>query len=135
LLCFQLARVWPIVLYEVLQLLEELRSDAAHEELHQRPRFTATADQHRQLLSRFMQAVSTGQLDGLMQLLTEEVTLWVDGGGNVRGAATRLLHGHTAAAQFVLASIRYLPTDSRAEIAEVNGQLAAILHAASRSCL
>jgi hypothetical protein len=37
--------------------------------------------------------------------------------------------------QFVLASTSYLPTDSRVEIAEVNGQPAAILHAGEQVVL
>src|SRR5262249_26471596 len=93
----------------------------------QRPRFTATAEQHRQILGHFMQAVSTGQLDELIQLLADDVTLWADGGGRVRGAATRPLHGRRAVAQFVLASTRYLPPNVNVEVAEVNGQPAAIL--------
>jgi RNA polymerase sigma-70 factor (ECF subfamily) len=74
-----------------------------------------------------MQAVSTGELDGLIALLSDDVTMWTDGGGKVRGAATQTLQGRTAVAQFVLASTRFLASDAHAEIAEVNGQPAAIL--------
>lgn len=45
----------------------------------------------------------------------------------VRGAATQTLHGRAAVVQFVLASTRFLASDAHAEIAEVNGQPAAIL--------
>jgi hypothetical protein len=100
-----------------------------------RPRFKATMEQHRQLLSRFMQAVGTGQLDGLMQVLSEDVTMWTDGGGKARGAATRPLHGRRAVAQFVLASTRYLPANYDVEIAVVNGRPAAIVRAGQQVLL
>jgi RNA polymerase sigma-70 factor, ECF subfamily len=74
-----------------------------------------------------MQAVSAGELNGLLKLLSDDVTMWADGGGKARDAATRPLHGRAAVAQFVLASTRFLPPNYQAEIAEVNGQPAAIL--------
>jgi RNA polymerase sigma-70 factor (ECF subfamily) len=98
-------------------------------------RFKATIEQHRQILSQFMQAVGTGQLDGLMHVLSDDVTMWVDGGGKARGAATRPLHGCSAVAQFVLASTRYLPPNYHTELAEVNGQPAAILRAGPHAVL
>jgi RNA polymerase sigma-70 factor (ECF subfamily) len=100
-----------------------------------RPRFTATPEQHRALLSRFMRAVGDGQLDGLLRVLADDVALWADGGGKARGAATRPLHGRVAVARFVLASTRYLPGDAQAEIAEVNGRPAALLRAGRRAVL
>jgi len=100
-----------------------------------RPRFKSTSEHHRALLSRFMQAVSTGQLDALTSLLADDVTMWADGGGKARGGATRPLHGRIAVAQFVLASTRYLPDDAHTEIAEVNGQPAAILRVGQHAVL
>lgn len=99
-----------------------------------RPRFKTTPEHHRQLLSQFMQAVGSGQLDGLMQLLSDDVTMWADGGGKARGAAIQPLHGRNAVAQFVLGSVRFLGDDYEVEVTEVNGQPAAILrvnHAAA----
>jgi RNA polymerase sigma-70 factor, ECF subfamily len=92
-----------------------------------RPRFSATAEHHHRLLAEFVQAVNGGALEGLMQLLAEDVTLWADGGGKTRGAVTRPLHGRTAVARFVLASTRYLPPDASIELVEVNGQPAVLV--------
>jgi RNA polymerase sigma-70 factor (ECF subfamily) len=98
-----------------------------------RPRFKPTHEAHRQLLDQFMRAVSVGELDGLLQLLADDVTMWADGGGKARGAATRPLHGREAVARFVLASTR-LPTESyHAELSEVNGELAAILRVGDKA--
>jgi len=69
-----------------------------------------------------VRAVGTGQLDGPLRVLADDATMWVDGGGRVRGAATRPLHGCRAVARSVLASTRYLPAPYHAEIAELNGR-------------
>ncbi len=61
-----------------------------------RPRFGASAETHRQLLSGYFQAIETGEMIPLMNLLSENVTLWADGGGKVKGAATRPLTGREA---------------------------------------
>ena len=92
-----------------------------------RPRFKPNEQEHRQLLDGFMQAVGAGELDGLMQLLTDDVTMWADGGGKARGAATRPLHGREAVAQFVIGSTRLQGSAYSAQVSEVNGEAAAIL--------
>jgi len=105
----------------------QLGSRAAKHLAEHRPRFRSTPDHHRRLLEQFMSAVGSGSYDALIQLLTDDVTLWADGGGSVRGAATRPLHGQDAVARFVLSSTRFLPDGVAPEIAEVNGEPAAIL--------
>ncbi len=69
-----------------------------------RPRFKPNPEKHRGMLEQFIAAVSHGELDGLLALLSEDVTLWADGGGKVRGAALQPLHGREAVARFVIAS-------------------------------
>src|SRR5205085_2542970 len=51
-----------------------------------RPRFPPSPDTHRHLLTGFFQAVQSGDMTSLMNMLAEEVTLWADGGGKVKGA-------------------------------------------------
>ena len=58
-----------------------------------RPRFAPDRAAHRQLLEQFMHAVSGGDMAGLIGMLAYDVTMWADGGGKARGAATRPLHG------------------------------------------
>jgi len=95
-----------------------------------RPRFKPTREAHRRLLDQFVRAVSLGELDGLVRLLASDVTMWADGGGKARGAATRPLHGRDAVARFVLNSTR-LPTEEYyADIADVNGEPALVLRTA-----
>jgi RNA polymerase sigma-70 factor, ECF subfamily len=92
-----------------------------------RPRFQASPEKHRELLEQFTVAVSRGELDGLLALLSDDVTLWVDGGGKARGAALHPVHGRDAVARFVIAS-SYLATGPlEARIALVNEEPSLLL--------
>lgn len=93
-----------------------------------RPRFPASRQTHRQLLSRYQQAVQTGEMNPLMSLLAEDVTLWADGGGKVKTAALRPIIGRDAVARFSLGTQRFMPAGHRIEMAEVNGQPALIVY-------
>jgi RNA polymerase sigma-70 factor (ECF subfamily) len=55
--------------------------------------------------------------------------MWADGGGRIRGAATRPLHGPVAVGRFTIASLRYIPGTPASEILEVNGEPAILLRA------
>ncbi len=90
-------------------------------------RFKPTPEMHRQILNEFVQAVATGEFTRLLELLSEDVIMWADGGGKARGAATHLLRGRNAVAQFVLASTRFLTEPYSAELASVNGEFGVIL--------
>lgn len=92
----------------------------------QRPRFTPSAERHAQLLHSFMDAVGDGNLDALTRLLADDVTLWTDGGGKAKGAATRPLHGASSVARFILGSMRNYPRPVEVEITRANGEPAII---------
>jgi RNA polymerase sigma-70 factor (ECF subfamily) len=100
-----------------------------------RPRFPASPDTHRQLLTGFLRAAQAGEMPALMNLLAEDVTLWVDSGGKVKGAATRPIAGRDAVARFALGTRRFLPEGALVELAAVNGQLALIFRAGDRAYL
>src|SRR5260370_30673225 len=91
-----------------------------------RPRFPASPETQRQMLTGFLQAAQAGEITTLMNMLAEDVTLWVDSGGKVKGAATRPIYGRDAGARFSLGTRRFLPEDHRVELAEGNGQSALI---------
>jgi RNA polymerase sigma-70 factor (ECF subfamily) len=102
-----------------------------------RPRFPASPDTQKQLLTGFMQAAQAGEMTPLMNLLAEDVTFWADGGGKVKGAATHQIAGRVAVARFILESSpifrRSLPEDAQVELAEVNGQPALIIRAGAHA--
>ena len=97
-----------------------------------RPRFQTSPDTQRQMLTGFLQAAQAGEMAPLMNMLAEDVTLWVDSGGKVKGAATHPIHGRDAVARFSLGTRRFLPEGARVEIAAVNGQLALIFRTGER---
>lgn len=92
-----------------------------------RPRFAASPDTHRQLLTGFLRAIQGGDMATLTDMLAEEVTLWADGGGKVKGAATRPVFGRASVARFLLGTKRLWPENARVELEEVNGQAALIV--------
>jgi RNA polymerase sigma-70 factor (ECF subfamily) len=92
-----------------------------------RPRFPASPQIHQQLLNGYFQAVQTGEITPLMNLLSEDVTLWADGGGKVKQAALRPIRGRDAVARFSLGTKRFWPENYRIEPAEVNSQAALII--------
>jgi RNA polymerase sigma-70 factor (ECF subfamily) len=102
-----------------------------------RPRFPASPDTQKQLLTGFMQAVQAGEMTPLMNLLAEDVTFWADGGGKVKGAAMHQIAGRVAVARFILESSpifrRSLPEDAQVELAEVNRQPALIIRAGAHA--
>jgi RNA polymerase sigma-70 factor, ECF subfamily len=100
-----------------------------------RPRFPASPQTHRQLLSGFVQAVENGEMTTLRNLLAEEVTLWADAGGQIKQAALRPLSGRDAVARFSMGTRRFLPQDYRVEMVEVNGQPALIFRTGDQTLL
>jgi RNA polymerase sigma-70 factor, ECF subfamily len=100
-----------------------------------RPRFKPSPEAHRQILGQFIEAVGTGDLDGLMQLLSDDVTMWADGGGKARGAAIHPVRGREAVARFLKASTRLGPESYRIEVADVNGEPGMILRTGDTAIL
>jgi RNA polymerase sigma-70 factor (ECF subfamily) len=93
-----------------------------------RPRFPASRETHQQLLTGFLRAVQVGDMAALTGMLAEDVTLWADGGGKVKGAATRPVYGRDSVARFMVGTRRFWPDGARVEPEEVNGQIAFVVH-------
>jgi RNA polymerase sigma-70 factor (ECF subfamily) len=93
-----------------------------------RPRFEATREAHQQMLERFMQACAVGDLEGLTNLLAEDVVMTPDGGGKA-STATHPLHGQNIVARFWLGLLRRLTDAFTVEILEVNGRPALMIRA------
>jgi RNA polymerase sigma-70 factor (ECF subfamily) len=88
-----------------------------------RGRFQARPEQAERLVERFTQATGTGDLNGLLAVLAEDITLWADGGGKVPGAALRPIHGVDPVARFILSFMRrFVPQTRVVRAAEINGQ-------------
>jgi len=108
-------------------------SRAKHHLRAHRPRFPASRETHRQLLTSFIQAVQSGDMTTLTNLLSEQVILWTDGGGRARTALLRPIYGREAVARISLGSKRFWPENARFELREVNGQAALVGRADGRA--
>jgi RNA polymerase sigma-70 factor (ECF subfamily) len=80
-----------------------------------------------------MHAASNGDIRGLTDRLTDDVVLWADGGGKVRGAATRPIHGSVDVATFLVSSRRFVvEADTRFDLVTVNAGPGVILREAGK---
>lgn len=89
-----------------------------------RSRFSPSPEQHQQLTLQFMQACQRGEMDGLLQLLANDITLWSDGGGQVV-AALKPIQGAAKVAGFLRAinrRQRKLGLNVRLDLVQINGQ-------------
>ena len=90
----------------------------------EKSRFQANPQQQERLTQQFMQASSQGDLQGLLDLLADDVTLWSDGGGKVV-AVLKPLHGAQKVARFLRAIHRRAKKTGaipQVEQVQVNGQ-------------
>ena len=88
-----------------------------------RARYDADPAQADRLLNRFVEATRAGDIDGLVGLLSEDITFWADGGGKVPGAATRPIHGPESVARFVAQRARGgKDRGGRVRLTRINGQ-------------
>lgn len=91
-----------------------------------RPRFEVSKLHQEQLLQQFVQVSTQGDLQGLITLLSEDITLWTDGGGKVV-AALKPIQGSVNVARFILGSFRKLaPPQMVFKLTYLNGQLGLI---------
>jgi RNA polymerase sigma-70 factor (ECF subfamily) len=66
-----------------------------------RQRFDADLRHGRELTDRFLVACATGDLSGLLDMLSDDVVVWTDGGGKVR-AAMRPVVGPRRSSRFLM---------------------------------
>lgn len=126
---FLLREVFDYSYAEIARIVEKSESNCrqtyhrARQHLHQhRPRFQSSPVAQQKLISGFLQAIQTGNVDALTTLLAKDVTLWSDGGGKAI-AARHPLVGKDRIARLLLVSYRKRPNNSNIELAEVNGVL------------
>jgi RNA polymerase sigma-70 factor (ECF subfamily) len=97
-----------------------------------RPRFAPSREQRADLLRRFLDASSRGDLDGLVALLHKDVVLYADSGGKAT-AIPRPICGPEHVARFILRAPRkLLPSGLVRQFGEVNGQPAIVSYCDGR---
>lgn len=107
----------------VRQLLHRARSHVQA----RRPRQVVDASRHRAAIERFVTAASTGDVTGLLDVLSPDVTLVTDGGG-IKRAALRPVQGADRVVRWLLGVLaRPEAAGLSADLREVNGELAIVL--------
>jgi RNA polymerase sigma-70 factor, ECF subfamily len=87
-----------------------------------RRRFDASAREHSDLLGRFVKATRSGDLQGLVSLLTEDAVLHTDGGGRA-AALPNEVHGADTVARTILKRMGSdVPREAVSRLARINGE-------------
>jgi len=87
-----------------------------------RPRFATSERKQSDLFERFLNAVRTGEMEGLVELLSKDVVLHSDGGGKAI-AVPNLVQGADNVARGILGGLRKLvPTILVRRLAPINGK-------------
>jgi RNA polymerase sigma-70 factor (TIGR02957 family) len=106
----------------VRQLLHRARSHVES----RRPHRTATAAEIRRALAAFQYAIDTGDVQGLLDVLSPDVVALADGGG-IKQAFARPIVGAEKVAKFFALAHRKRGTTMSTEPVEVNGSPALLL--------
>ncbi len=94
---------------------------ARHHLAEQRPRFAVMPAQQERLTAQFIQTCMSGDMDGLLTLLAENIVLYSDGGGTA-GTARRPIYGHAKVLRLIGALFRKAPGRLILQPGLVNGQ-------------
>ena len=98
----------------------------AHQHLEQRrPRFEVSRQQQERITSQFLDVSLGGDMQGLLNLLADDVVFVADSGGKAWGGP-KPVHGADNVARGVLGGRRFLPPGIQGGIEEVNGQPAIV---------
>lgn len=100
------------------QIMRRARHNLAEHHHH----YHVEPSQRELLTYQFIQACTTGDLQGLLHILTDDVVMHSDGGGKVR-AALKPIYGAAKVARGLLGLMRKLPPGVSSQLALVNGQL------------
>ena len=99
-----------------------------------KPRFDVPLPQQEALVAQFSAACIAGDLDGLINLLSEDIEVWSDGGGKVT-AARKVVYGREKVARFLLGIMRMAPQNAESQFALINGQLGIVARVNGRPIL
>lgn len=93
--------------------VRQIAHRARHHVAARRPRMLVSAAEQQEALDRFLAAVRSGDLQGLLDVLAPDVVVVADGGG-VAAAAPRPIVGAQRVATFLLTAARSMDFEARA---------------------
>lgn len=91
-----------------------------------RPRFETSVEQQRAMLMKFGEVCMTGNMEGLLALLADDIVEYSDGGGKVSAAIHPVKGATNVARLFISLVTKKLPPNHSAQMLMVNGQPAAV---------
>jgi RNA polymerase sigma-70 factor (ECF subfamily) len=98
----------------------------AHQHLGQRrPRFDVSHEQQERITYQFLRASTSGDMQGLLNLLTDDIVFTGDGGGKGR-AGLMPVYGADKVARGLIGGLLKTPPGVQARIEEINGQPAIV---------
>jgi RNA polymerase sigma-70 factor (ECF subfamily) len=100
------------------QLLKRARQHVRME----RPRFSASDRQHTELLERFHRAAGSGDIEGLLALLSNDVVMHTDGGGKATALPLPIYGPDKVARASVFGLTKLKTLNPLQRIAEINGE-------------
>lgn len=125
---FLLREVFDYSYREIASIVEKSEANcrqiarrAQHHLQQQRPRFTTDEDTQRDMMMRFVTSCMSGDMDGLVTLLADDVVFTTDGGGEVT-AARRPIVGADRVVRFIAGLLRKTPANYELRPALVNGE-------------
>lgn len=83
--------------------------------------YQASREQQDAILHQFLRACRDGDMDGLLDLLANDIVIYADSGGKAP-AARNPIAGADRVARYLLGLVRKAPEDSRFHVALINGQ-------------
>jgi len=98
----------------------------AQQRLGQRhTRYNVSYEDQERITAQFMRASTTGDMQGLLNLLTDDIVFTADGGGKVR-AGLKPVYGRDKVARGTMSGLHLLLPGLQTRIEEVNGQPAIV---------
>jgi len=90
-------------------------------------RFEVSPEKQTTITDQFMRATTSGDLQGLLKLLTDDIVFTADTDGKVP-AGLKPVHGRDKVARGTVGGLRLLAQDWQAQLEEVNGQPAIVAY-------
>jgi RNA polymerase sigma-70 factor (ECF subfamily) len=135
---FLLREVFAFEYADVARVLRSTQANArqlvqrAKQQIAQgRPRFASDSRQADELARRFLSACTTGDMQGLVNLLSDDAVAWADGGGKF-AAARHPVTGTERVSRFVASVVAKWLASGEVAIEPVNGGVGLLFHAGGR---
>ena len=87
-----------------------------------RPRVRVVPAEHEEVVERFVAALNSGDIQGLMDVMAPDVVSVADGGGKVKGAARRPIVGSEKLARYLVGGLAKIEGAFTAAMTWVNGE-------------